>query len=239
MKVASWNLNHRTIEKPIPAEALKFFAAFAPDLIALNEFVDGKTRSAFWADLKGMGYKHQLISEKIGKQNQVFIASKAAISQGDLMPPQQDPAAITNFLHVKVDGTDIEIVGFRAPAYKAFQERQSYWVELAAIMRSAANRRIVFIGDINYDPFPGVAASSPEIRFDMAGRYSIPNPKGEWSFISLDGKARTRIDHAFVADGVSVVNAEYLTTYQGIKLAGGKGAGAVTDHAVLAINLTM
>ena len=55
MKIASWNLNHRTIEKPLPPEAMTFFEAFDADLIALNEFVDGKSRSAFRAELDRMG----------------------------------------------------------------------------------------------------------------------------------------------------------------------------------------
>jgi exonuclease III len=141
VRVVSWNLNHRTIEKPIPSEAIKFFEAFDSDLIILNEFVDGESRLAFRAELDEIGYKHQLISSKIGKQNQVFIASKTEISRGNLNSPQQDDAAKTNFLHVSIDGTNIEIVGFRAPAYKSFKERQTYWVELAAIMESVASRQ--------------------------------------------------------------------------------------------------
>ena len=237
MKIASWNLNHRTIEKPIPAEALRFFAAFGADLLVLNEFVDGHSRQQFRSELEKNGYKHQLVSSKIGKQNQIFVASKIAISRGDLNPPQQDDAAITNFLHITIDGTSLEIVGFRAPAYESSTERHSYWQELAAIMRSVGSRPIIFIGDVNYDPFSGITASVPEIRFDLAGSYSIPNPKGEWSFISLDGKNRTRIDHAIVADGVKVAHAEYFSSYDGISLADSHGKGAITDHAVLSLTL--
>lgn len=237
MKIITWNLNHRTIEKPIPPEALKFFAAIDADMIVLNEFVDGESRALFKEELTRIGYKHQLVSDKRGKQNRVFIASKLDFTKGDLCPPQQDDAAVTNFLHVIVASTGIEVVGIRAPAYKAFSERQSYWQELATIMRLAGNRRIVFLGDVNYDPFQGAAASVSEIRFDLDATYSVPNPKGDWSYISLDGKARTRIDHAILASGLKVSDAQYLSTYNGISLAGGYGSNAISDHAVLALNL--
>ena len=239
MKIAAWNLNHRIIEKKIPPEALRFFDAFSADLIVLNEFVDGESRASFRDELKKMGYDHQFVSEKRVKQNQVFIASKLPISLGDLKPPQQDDAAITNFLHITINGIDIEVVGIRAPAYNMARERKSYWQELASIIQSAANRRIVFLGDVNYDPFRKVAPSVTELRFDMAPAFTIPNPKGEWSYISLNEKARTRIDHAIVSDGLKVSNAEYLSTYNGITLAGGRRSSAVTDHAVLALNLAV
>ena len=41
MKLISWTLNHRTLEKPIPPDVLRFFEEFDADLISLNEYVDG------------------------------------------------------------------------------------------------------------------------------------------------------------------------------------------------------
>lgn len=239
MKIVAWNLNHRTIEKPIPPEALRFFTAIDADMVVLNEFVDGASRASFKEELSNIGYPNQQVSAKRGKQNQIFIASKVAISPGDLIPPQQDDAAITNFLHVIINDSGVEVVGIRAPAYKSFSERQSYWRELATTMQSASSRRIVFLGDVNYDPFQGIAASVSEIRFDLASTYSIPNPQGDWSYISLDEKSRTRIDHAIVGERLKVIGAEYISTFNGITLAGGHDSGAITDHAVLALSLTI
>jgi hypothetical protein len=238
MKIISWNLNHRTIEKAIPLDAIRFFSDFAADLIVLNEFVDGPSRKMFKEGLKQIGYGHQFVSVKRGKQNQVFIASTISIKLGDIAPPQQDDASITNFLHVLVEGKELEVVGFRAPAYKSFLERQSYWRELATIMQAVGNRRIVFLGDVNFDPFQGAAASATEIHFNLAAKYSIPNPQGEWSFISIDEKARTRIDHAMVTEGLKVTDVRYIAKHNGITLAGGKVSNAITDHAVLALDLT-
>jgi exonuclease III len=52
MKIISWNLNHRTIEKPIPDDVVIFFDKYAPDIIALNEYVDGESRNEFKHNLK-------------------------------------------------------------------------------------------------------------------------------------------------------------------------------------------
>ena len=37
---------------------------------------------------------------------------------------------------------------------------------------------------------------------------------------------------------MKMVNAEYVATYNGIALAGEKGTGAISDHAVLVLDLT-
>lgn len=238
MEILAWNLNHRTLEKIIPPEAIHFFKAKDADIISLNEFVDGSSRDTFKQQLSDLGYFHQLISPKRGKQNRVFVASKKAIRLGDLNPPQQDDASVTNFLHVVEEESGIEFVGFRAPAYKMYSERQTYWRELTTIMSNAGRRRIVFAGDINYDPFQGLAASVTDIKFELSQSYYIPNPQGEWSYISLDEKARTRIDHAIVTAGLKTTEVRYLVNFQGILLAGGHNSNAVSDHAVLSFSVS-
>jgi hypothetical protein len=239
MRIIAWNLNHRTIEKPIPPNVLRFLAEYPADFVVLNEFVDGASRSSFRENLGDLGYEYQLVSAKRQKQNQVFIASKFAISQGDLKSPMQDDAAITNFLHTTIDRTCLEVVGMRAPAYNQSSERRSYWREMAAIMQSADGRSIVFVGDVNHDPFRHAETSTSECRFALAKGYWIPKPVGEWSYISPDKQIRTRIDHAIVADGLKVTNAEYVSSYKGITLAGGTSDSAITDHALLALTLTL
>ena len=62
MRIVAWNLNHRIREKPIPLEALRGIQSLAPDILVLNEFVDGKSRLPFKADLSASGFVHQAIS---------------------------------------------------------------------------------------------------------------------------------------------------------------------------------
>ena len=237
LKIISWNLNHRTIEKPIPNEIAMFFEEYKPDIIALNEYVDGESRNEFKQELTELGYFHQLLSPKVGRQNQIFIASKNEITLGDIHAPDFTDPAKTNFLHVTMEETDLELVGFRAPFYKLASERNAYWKQVSEKIAGVSKRQILFLGDINYDPFKGASNSAPEIEFDLAGSFRIPNPEGEWSFISIDGKNKSRIDHAIVSDGVNVSNVKYLTVYNGITLAGSKSDSAITDHAVLSVDV--
>lgn len=237
MKIISWNLNHRTIEKPIPDSVLKFFIDFKPDIIMLNEFIDGDSRISFKEKLTELGFHHQLTSPKIGKHNQVFCASKTPINLGDIHPPSISKSAETNFLHIKLLESEIELVGFRAPSYKKSQEKALYWKEFSSIVSNTKNRKIIFIGDMNYDPFSGIAATSKEIQFDLNGKFKIPNPIGEWSFISINGKNKTRIDHSIVAEKINIESAEYCVKFNNNILAGSRHDSAITDHAVLCLNI--
>ncbi len=237
MKIASWNLNHRTIEKPIPDAAGRFLAELGADIISMSEYVDGLSRDTFKDDLKKAGYTHQLISPRIGKNNQIFIGSKHPLQIGDLTPPSLTDAATTNFLHVKLAGKGFEFIGIRAPAYKLTSERTEYWRQFGGILRSAAGRSLVAAGDLNHDPFLGATSKADSIAFKLAERFTIPNPKGTWSYISIDGKKTSRIDHAIVSEKGRVLSAEYLTEWKGLQLAGSKEMAAITDHAVLVFDI--
>jgi len=237
VKIASWNLNHRTIEKPLPDATGRFLAELEADIISMSEYVDGLSRDTFKDDLKKAGYTHQLISPRIGKNNQIFIASKHPLQIGDLTPPSLTDAATTNFLHVRLEGKGFEFIGIRAPAYKLTSERTRYWQQLGEILRSVAGRSIVVAGDLNFDPFPDTASTADSITFKLAEKFTVPNPSGKWSYISIDGKKTSRIDHAIVSEKVRVLSAEYLTEWKGVQLAGSKEMAPITDHAVLVFDV--
>lgn len=237
MKIISWNLNHRTLEKPISPDVVRFLIESGADLICLNEYVDGPSRRAFEETLIKAGFANKFLSPRLGNNNQVFIASKLPARLGDIKAPDLTDAATTNFLHIQLGESSIEIVGLRAPAYKLASERNAYWAQLGAIIRAASSRNIVFVGDFNYDPFLGATRGAATIDFNLGGDFSIPNPEGGWSFISIDGQKTSRIDHVLTARGLRARSAEYLTEFNGIQLAGSKEAAAITDHAALVFNL--
>lgn len=237
MNVISWNLNHRTIEKPIPDTVVDFFRLKNPDIIILNEFVDGVSRDIFKNDLKDLGYEHQQISDKLDIHNQIFIASKHEIQAGDLEAPQLDDASKSNFLHATVPQANIELVGFRAPYYKTAALRKEHWGQVYTIMNSVGSRPICFIGDVNTDPFRDSPRALKEVSLPDAEQFIAPNPQGDWSYKSINGKHTSRIDHAFISSALEYANPEYITTFGDITLAGSKADQPITDHAVLSIDL--
>ncbi len=237
MNIISWNLNHRTLEKRIPDETIEFFRLKNADIIILNEYVDGPSRALFKESLRNLGYIYQQISHRLGNSNQLYIASKHEIHVGDLVAPQMDDSSKCNFLHVTFPTQNVEIVGFRAPCYTKATTKKLYWSLFHSIMNSASDRSICFIGDVNNDPFYKQPEGTAEVMLKEATAYRVPNPEGEWSYKSINGKHTSRIDHAYLSPSVSSNNPEYITTYKGITLAGSKTDNPVTDHAAYSIEI--
>jgi len=235
MKVISWNLNHRINEKAIPADIGEIFVGLGADTVLLNEFVDGESRGPFRESLKRAGYLHQAVSPTPARHNQVFAASRFAFLAGDIQPPQLDSSAMSNFLHIRFPDFPVELVGMRAPAYLKAAERNEYWTQLAAIMDGVKDRAILFTGDVNYNPFnkAKTPADADHVCFHLCREYRIPNPKGDWSYISLSGTGRSRIDHVLHTNRVDVSNPEYITRLGDRVLAGARLETPITDHAVL------
>ena len=59
MRIAAWNLNHRTKEKTIPLTALHGIDSVNADILVLTEYVDGPSRTEFKRSLADMGYGHK------------------------------------------------------------------------------------------------------------------------------------------------------------------------------------
>lgn len=234
MKVLTWNLNHRIRQKAIPDGLGELFSGLNADVVLLNEFVDGPTRAPFRESLRSAGYGHQLVSSTPVRHNQVFAAARQPLSLGDLDPPSMDGSARSNFLHIRFEHTPVQLVGFRAPAYETATERRAYWAQLVVIMQQVSDRRIVFAGDINRNPFAGAGMGDvPEVRFAECHAYTVANPAGEWSYINHAGTFKNRIDHVLHTQAISVEGATYVTDFNGRVLAGPGAMNPISDHAAL------
>ena len=198
----------------------------------------------FKAELAELGYarENQFVSRVATGTNSVFIATKQHAVLGDLAPPAFDPEAHaeTNFLHVRLPGADLEIVGLRAPAYaeqRATQMKRQYWDSIHGIMEQARGRRILFIGDMNLDPFNGDQTQFQPIAHPQVTGYHIPKPRGTWSYQKYGAEVGSAIDHAFISDSVKAKYAMYIHAYEGITIEGGPKADVLSDHAVLIVAL--
>lgn len=237
MKVIAWNLAHQVKKPPIPDYLVDIVQDLEADVVLFNEYVDDVSREPFKQQMREAGFEWQAVSPTPDVRNQIFAASRSAFEVGDLQPPQYDGSAISNFLHIRFHDFPVEMVGLRAPAYKKAADKHAYWDELAAIMASASDRRILFAGDVNYDPFK--KAKQPEAKtvpFNLCEEYEIPNPSGDWSFLYHNGNG-FRIDHVIHTPGVEVTNVEYIDWIRGRFLAGEKIKKPASDHAVLRFNV--
>ena len=65
MKIVSWNLGHQTREAQIPAALVTSVEALAPDMLVLNEFVDGTSRGPLIAALDHLDASIRLFDPEI------------------------------------------------------------------------------------------------------------------------------------------------------------------------------
>lgn len=236
MRIAAWNLNHRTLEKKIPPRAIDGIRQLNADVLILTEFVDGYTREAFRNSLNEIGYLNISVSSRIANHNQVLIASRSQQVSGDLISPDTTDAAVSNFLHRIFPTEDLEIVGVRPPAYKTRAELKNYWQQLSIIIEKAQERAIIFIGDLNCDPAHRNSPGSLALQNLCSLGFKIPDPVGPWSYVSHDGKQTSRIDHAVVSPRISCCTASYIYRFGNVVLAGPKHEEPISDHAVLVLD---
>jgi len=233
MKILSWNINHRIQMKKIPTSVLSIINEISPDLLVLNEYVDGDERIHFKYGLKENGFTHISISNKFDRQNQVLIASRVKHKRGDLKPPSYDESSITNFLHVALPIFGIEVVGIRVPAYKKAGELKSYWGELLSIIRSTKSRNIVFVGDFNCDPEISKTPGAKVLKLLREEGWKIPPPYGNWSYISYNGQRRSRLDYTLASPAVDDISGTYISKLGSYIIAGPKEKNPISDHAIL------
>lgn len=238
MKIASWNLNHRSVRKNIPQGVLDVIGELAPDVLVLTEYVDDDSHEGFKDGLTKHGFSKISVSKSIKGHNQVLIASRSGHSLGTMLAPVPDSHAETNYLSVHIDGADLEIIGLRAPAYEKKSEINAYWTALAQSMEGAADRRVLIIGDVNGDPANPRSLGGTHMNAMRERGWMIPAPSGEWSYSSTDGMFRSRIDHVLATPGVGDISASYIIEVGQYVAAGSKEVEPLSDHAILMAELT-
>ena len=236
MRIAAWNLNHRVLPKNIPKEVEEVIGEIAPDVLVLTEYVDGEFRAPFKTNLQKMGYF--LSVSKVSKgHNQVLMATREKHSPGSVVAPDYDSHANSNFLSIRLPESALEIVGIRAPAYEKTSEVDLYWAALKDSLARAPQKRTIVIGDLNGDPNNSRSRGGRHLCDLRESGWTIPSPVGEWSYISSDGKHKSRIDHVLATADIEKIAARYETKIAGHTLAGEKEQMPLSDHAALVVDL--
>ena len=237
MRLVCWNLNHRTTMKEIPTEAVDVIDRLDADVVLLNEYTDGEIREPFKESLGRIGYDHIFVSGKIGRSNQILIASKVELHLGEIGAPDFDDSSRTNFLHVVMPSIGLGIVGLRCPAYTTRRDLENYWNELRPTIEKSIVQSIVFIGDFNGDP-DGKKSPAGTHLLDLRDiGWQVPAPEGEWSYISHNGERRSRLDHLAASPEVRISGTKYITEIGGIVLAGPSAVSPISDHAALSVEV--
>ena len=232
--VAAWNVGHRARRKAIPAELATALESLDSDVLMLTEFVDGGAdRDQLRGRLSAAGYEHVHVTDPLPVHNQVFVASRLPFGVGDIVSPTTTSHATSNFLHVSLRDSEIELVGMRAPSYKG-AEKSSYWGEVDGILKGVGDRALVVAGDLNEDPFKGVSESFTSRKFRGSEMFSAARPEGRWSFMDPNKEtSRSRIDHVLHTPRIRIIDARYVDEVAGFRLAGPASWAPLSDHAAL------
>lgn len=234
----SWNVAHQTRDVAIAEDFWTAVSQSSPpiDILCFNEYVHGERGSAVWSALTQAGFKAKniAVSGRVGVTNQVLVASKQGIVEGDLRGPSLIHGS-SNFVHVKVSDADIELVALRVPYYESSADTTAYWDELSKMMMTVVDRPIVFVGDLNADPRYKTPGGKKLVELQAGGWRLIPNPGEGWSFCSRNEKVKTCIDYALVSPSVKHATGAYAAKLGDFDLAG--TPGSASDHAALMLDL--
>ena len=232
--VAAWNVGHRARRKAIPDGLATVLESLDSDVLVLTEFVDGGAdRDQLRDRLRAAGYHQDHLTDPLPVHNQVFVASRLPFDGGDIPPPTTDSHATSNFLHVRLHDSEIELVGLRAPDYKG-AVKSSYWGEVDDILNNIGDRAVVVAGDLNEDPFKGVSESFKSRRFHGLQAFCAARPEGRWSYMNPHkDTSRSRIDHVLHTPRMRINEARYVDEIAGFRLAGPASSAPLSDHAAL------
>lgn len=232
--VAAWNVGHRARRKRIPEQLGTALESLNSDVLLLTEFVDGGAdRDQLRDRLKGAGYNYVHVTAPLPVHNQVFAASRFPFEVGDIDSPTTDSHASSNFLHLRLRDSEIELVGLRVPDYKG-AIRNSYWAEVDGILTKIGDRALIVAGDLNEDPFKGISESFSSRRFHGIEGFSAIRPEGRWSYMNPHkDTSRSRIDHVLHTPRIRISEARYVDEVGGLRLAGPASSAPLSDHAAL------
>jgi endonuclease/exonuclease/phosphatase family metal-dependent hydrolase len=236
MRLATWNINHRTREKPIPPLMAEAIASLAPDVIVLTEYVPGPSRGRFLAELAALGLVHTRVSAYAKGHNHVLIASRSALEDGDIRAPAIASAVPSNVLHVRLPGEESDVLGLRIPDYsKEPVTKRACWDWIMTTAGAVIDRPFVILGDFNTDPSYPRHKCGHRIGELLATGWQHAAPNEGASYWPPQGDG-VRIDHAFVSKHFIVEIARYVSE-TGRYIFAGKSSDALSDHAALVVEL--
>lgn len=255
MRIATWNLDHRAGRgRMTPSGSLvRALHELDLDVVVLTEFVP-KRCPGLESALRESQLCHIACSELKGSGNNVLIAAREPVSPGSApLPDFGDQDAQTNVLHVRLPGSDIDILGLRIPAYSRNHENWGkMWDWIEAMGRRLVHGPAVILGDFNVDPEPSRRPNKwqcPDRMRAMAEEWQrVPETGASYWAVSKAGLEENKthprqLDHAFVSRSLRVSASCYVTRTSSFVLVDPMNprsrAIALSDHAALVVEVEL
>ena len=235
MRIAAWNVAHQIRQRPFPADVMRAFLTLEPHVVVFTEYVPGPDHQRVVGDLADAGFTGIHISDRVERQNQVLVATRARSQRGSWSAPALRPQVPPNLLQVEVPELDLQVVGLRIPMFvrgdTAGEHEYRDWIRDQASAWGA--QRTVVIGDMNTGPDRARSWQWRSLTSFAEEGWSVVTPAEGWSYMGRKGHT-SRIDHALLSAGLVATDAQYVAEADGVVLAG-KHPPAYSDHAVLVV----
>ncbi|MHC1757118.1 MAG: endonuclease/exonuclease/phosphatase family protein [Methanosarcina sp.] len=244
MKLLTWNINHRTFNRKIPYHMAKAIASLAPDVIVLTEYVPGSSHQRFIEQLYSYGFTQHVMSKRVLKENQVFIAANTTLECGKILAPTNiEKSVLSNALHILLSQEGFDILGMRVPDFSnqpiiTPTFKRQCWDWILKIAADNRNHPFVIMGDFNTDPGDSRAKCGDQLSKLVDEGWQHAVPKSGASYWAIKNGSERRLDHAFTSRHFDVLDAKYIIE-SGSYVFAGKKSEAMSDHAVLLIEINI
>lgn len=239
MKIIAWNLNHRAARRTIPTWISDAIAEQRPDAVVLTEYVLGPDHVSFLERLAAAGLAYHALTPRVGHSNQVLIAAGEPLDDGDLRAPALHTDVPPNFLHVRLRASDVEVIGFRMPAFDGADRprKRETWEWLLEVLASVRPRPAVIVGDFNTAPGDSVGDCGDCLERLVAAGWHHARPDAGYSWRPANGGAGRQIDHAFHTESLRAMRVNYSWDFQAYGEDAASGKVGRPDHAMLTVKV--
>ena len=235
IRLLAWNVNHRAARHAIPRCIVDEILEATPDVLLLSEYVVGQDHDRFCSDLKNEADLTVSLSPQ-GYGNQFLLATKGGHKPGSIVGPNDIPWVPGNLQHAKLNGSGVNIIGFRMPAFEKKERhfKRPTWNWLRQQLSTVAALPIIIAGDFNTAVGDSAQNCGDCIAMLEADGWTQVIPTSGYSWCRRAGIAERRIDYAFASRLLVVSSCEYSWDFRD-KHGVTSQAPGTPDHAMLNI----
>ena len=235
MRVLTWNVNHRAARRTIPDWIAAAIEGCKPDVVVLTEYVEGDDHGKFLSSLASQGLVSTEISCRTPRENQVLIASRQRLRRGELAAPALHRSVPSNALHVVLEDSGLNVLGFRMPAFEKEDRalKRPVWQWLLDSAETLRASPAVIAGDLNTAPGDDAKTCGDCLGELSQSGWQHVRPDSGFSWKSAQHGTQRQLDHVFFSPALPPAQAEYLWGFHSLADDAASGNVGIPDHAIL------
>jgi hypothetical protein len=239
VRLIAWNVNHRQSDGPFPEWVDVAITTQHPDVVVLTEYVEGPSHARLVSALDDEGLYAVEVSSRENEHNQVLIAAREPLRRGGLLRPEPPIEYVpSNVLHVVLERSNVDVIGFRLPSFSKPEHRGFKRATWNWLLREAAklrNQAAIIAGDFNTAPGDSVSYCGDCLEELSRSGWDLIAPSSGHSWRGPSRLDR-KIDHVFVTPPLGGTS-RYVWDYQSLAQEAASGKVGIPDHAMLVAEL--